>query len=726
MAQHITAALAGNPNCGKTTLFNALTGARQHVGNYPGVTVEKRSGTVKSGEILMDVVDLPGTYSLTAYSPEELVARDFIVDERPQVVINIIDATSLERNLYLTIQFMELGAPMVLALNMMDAVKKQGKNIDVALLSSLLGVPVVETIARTGAGKHELIQRTISFIREKKDNWNPLYISYGSFLDPALGEMEKIIQEKTFLTDRFPARWTALKYLEGDEQIMAMGHQWGGKVHARLTDLVKEITDRCMQTLDVEPDAIIADYRYGHIAAMMKQGVVKRDTTRQRIRLSDTIDRVVTNQFLGPLIMLATLYGIFQVTFPIGEIPMGWVEAFFEWLAAMALVLIPSGFFQSLVVDGIIGGVGGVMGFVPLIMVMFMAITILEDLGYMARMAYMMDRVFRMFGLHGASLMPFIVSGGIPGGCAVPGVMAARTLRSPKEKLATILTAPFMNCGAKVPVFLLLSAAFFPNNAAGVMFGMTLLSWVVVLLVAKLLRSTVIRGEATPFVMELPPYRMPTFRGVLMHTWERAWQYMKKAGTVILGISILIWAAMTFPGIPEDMSSQLQARQTAVETRMATAVDKPEIHRQLHEELVSIENQRSSNALRYSFAGRLGSFFEPVTRLAGFDWRTNIALLGGFAAKEVIVSSLGTVYSLGAVDAQASDTLGSRLAADPQWSPVTALSLMVFVLLYAPCFVTVAVISRETSWKWAVFSVVFNTSLAFSLAAGVYQVGRIF
>ena len=273
-------------------------------------------------------------------------------------------------------------------------------------------------------------------------------------------------------------------------------------------------------------------------------------------------------------------------------------------------------------------------------------------------------------------------------------------------------------------MFLLLSAAFFPKHAATVMFCMTLLSWIVVLLVAKLLRSTVIRGEATPFVMELPPYRMPTFRGVFMHTWERAWQYMKKAGTVILGISILIWASMTFPGVPGDLSSQFQERRTEVETRMAATVAQPEIQQQLHEELVSIENQQAQAALRYSFAGRVGSFFEPLTRMAGFDWRTNIALLGGFAAKEVIVASLGTVYSMGDVDTQDSDSLGSRLTADPLWSPVTALSLMVFVLLYAPCFVTVAVISRETSWKWAVFSVVFNTVLAFTLASGVYQVGR--
>ena len=723
MPPTITAALAGNPNCGKTTLFNALTGARQHVGNYPGVTVEKRSGTLKSGETLIHVVDLPGTYSLTAYTPEELVARNFIVEERPEVVIDIVDATSLERNLYLSIQFMELGAPMILALNMMDAVEKQGKTIDVDKLSSLLGVPVVTTVARSGRGKHELIQQSMAFVREKK-TWRPLPISYGPVLDPVLEKMTRHIQEHQFLTQRFPARWLALKYLEQDAEVMASGRRKDAECHRKLTETADATREKCLATMDMEPDAIIADYRYGYIAAIMKEGIVKHKDNRRRIHLSDKIDRVVTNRFLGPLIMLATLYGIFYATFPIGEIPMGWVETFFEWLAMAAVAIIPDGFFQSLVVDGIIGGVGGVMGFVPLIMVMFMAITILEDLGYMARMAYMMDRVLRTFGLHGASLMPFIVSGGIPGGCAVPGVMAARTLRSPREKLATILTAPFMNCGAKVPVFLLMAAAFFPDNAPRVLFFITLFSWTTALVVARLLRSTIIPGEATPFVMELPPYRMPTLRGVLLHTWERAWQYMKKAGTVILGISILIWAAMTFPGIPQETASRFQAQRAVLEKELttATAVSRKEA---LKIRLTTLEHGEAQARLKYSLAGRIGSLLEPVSQWAGFDWRTNIALLGGFAAKEVIVSSLGTAYAMGNVDPENADTLAQRLVQDPVWTPATALALMVFVLLYAPCFVTVAVIARETSRNWAVFSVIFNTVLAFTLAVMVYQFGRI-
>jgi ferrous iron transport protein B len=415
--------------------------------------------------------------------------------------------------------------------------------------------------------------------------------------------------------------------------------------------------------------------------------------------------------------MFAIIYAMFQVTFALGEMPMGWLEAFFGWLGDTATALLPEGLLASLVVSGIIDGVGGVLGFTPLIMIMFFLLSFLEDSGYMARMAYMLDRVFRVFGLHGCSVMPFIISGGIPGGCAVPGVMAARTLRSPKEKIATVLTAPFLSCGAKVPVFLLLAAAFFPNSGASALFWITLGGWVMALLTARLLRSTIIKGEATPFVMELPPYRMPTLKGLCLHTWERAWQYVKKAGTVILAISILLWAAMTFPGLPEEQAAAFDAQRAQIESQ---AWDTDEAREAA---LLDIDNARAQQELRSSVAGRIGTALEPVSSLAGFDWRTNIALLGGFAAKEVIVSTLGTAYSLGEVDPEESEGLSDQLRTDPAWNVWTALSLIAFVLLYAPCFVTVAVIGRELGWKWAGFSVAFNTFLAYGVSVGIYQIG---
>jgi ferrous iron transport protein B len=372
-----------------------------------------------------------------------------------------------------------------------------------------------------------------------------------------------------------------------------------------------------------------------------------------------------------------------------------------------------------LVVSGIIDGVGGVLGFVPLIAIMFLMISFLEDSGYMARVAYMLDRVLRIFGLHGCSAMPFIVSGGIMGGCAVPGLMATRTLRSPKEKLATLLTAPFMPCGAKLPVFLLLVAAFFSENEAQVMFSITLFAWAMALLVSKLVRSTIIKGDPTPFVMELPPYRMPTLRGVLTHTWERAWQYIKKAGTVILAVSILLWAAMTFPGLSEEEVAGFEAQRQTIAASVQTEEQQEAL-------LTEIDNLQGQAALRHSVAGRIGTMFEPISQLAGFDWRTNIALVGGFAAKEVIVATFGTAYSLGEVDPEASDSLSRRIASDPTWNKFTALALIVFVLLYAPCFVTVVTMAKESSWRWALFSTCFNTTLGFVIAVGVYQFGTLF
>jgi ferrous iron transport protein B len=725
MAQKFTLALAGNPNSGKTTLFNTLTGSRQQVGNYPGITVDKREGIIWHHEYSLHIVDLPGTYSLTTYSQEELVARNFLVQDKPQAVIDVLDASNLERNLYLTVQFMELGIPVLVVLNMMDEVAKRGITIKTDKLSTLLGNPVVETVARTGKGKEHLLDEAVHLAAARQDHmWQPLSISYGPDLDPVLEDMAGLIESKGFLTHTYPARWIALKYLEEDEEIRRLGREESQAVASELEAMFDQVNRHCQKTLDTHPEAIIADYRYGFITSLLKQGVVERKSGLNRISFSDKADQILTHRLLGPGIMFAVLYLMFSVTFGLGETPLGWVQSFFAWLGDTAQALLPPGLLQSLIVSGFIDGVGGVLSFVPLILIMFFVLSFLEDSGYMARMAYMLDRVMRIFGLHGCSVMPFIISGGIPGGCAVPGLMAARTLRSPKEKLATVLTAPFLSCGAKVPVFLLISGAFFPQHAAQVLFWTTLAGWVVALLVARILRSTLIKGEPTPFVMELPPYRMPTFKGLLIHTWERGWQYIKKAGTVILAISILIWAAMTFPGLPEEKADDYTSRIQALEQKLETA-DAPDRSAIKHR-IQEVRTQKNAEQLQSTVAGRIGTWLEPVSTWAGFDWKTNIALVGGVAAKEVIVSSLGTAYSLGEQDGDAeSSSLSDRLAKDPSWNQVKGISLMVFVLLYAPCFVTLVTMARETSKKWALFSLFFNTGLAFALAVAVYQAGMV-
>jgi ferrous iron transport protein B len=433
--------------------------------------------------------------------------------------------------------------------------------------------------------------------------------------------------------------------------------------------------------------------------------------------------------------MLAVIAGLYHFTFTYSKLPVGWLEYFFSWLGSSVSAVLPEGLLKSLIVSGIIDGVGGVLGFVPLIMFMFFGIAILEDSGYLARVAFMLDRIFRLFGLHGSSVMAFIVSGGIAGGCAVPGVMATRTLKSPRERLATLLTVPFMNCGAKLPVFALLIATFFAKYEAAFMFLITLGAWGGALLVAKLLRVTVIKGAATPFVMELPPYRMPTFKGLAIHTWERTWQYIKKAGTVILGLSIVLWAMMTFPGLPDSTVAEFEKQRQIVISRVSPGIanelkeaqegaERSDPARNLKENLKRIDAAEAEAGLRYSIAGRIGGALEAVSKWAGFDWRTNIALVGGFAAKEVVVSTLGTAYSLGSVDPEQSGSLSETLAGDPGWSPLMAIGLIVFTMFYSPCFVSVICISKESgSWKWGAFAMAFNTVLAFVLAVLIFQIG---
>ena len=728
MATSIRVAVSGQPNCGKSTMFNAITGASARVGNYPGITVDRLEGSYRLNGSEIHLVDLPGTYSLTSYSMEELVARDVIVDEHPDVVINMIDATALERSLYLAVQLMEIGAPLVLGLNMMDEVRRNGVTIDCAKLSGLLGVPVVPCTARIGQGREELMAAVAKVAKERGGAWKPIRLSYGPELDPYLERMTALIEEKSFFTDRLDSRWVAVKYLEADEQVIDKGRARDAAVSAALEAIRAEAEVHTRSHSGTTPDAIVADWRYGFIAGLLKQGVVSGGEDLRRTT-SDGIDRVVTHKVLGPILMLAVLWVMFQITFTVGAYPQGWLEAGFAALSDLGTTYIPEGYAQSLIVSGIIDGVGAVIGFTPLICIMFLMLVFLEDLGYMARVAYMMDRVLRIFGLHGMSVMPLIMSGGIPGGCAVPGVMSARTLRSPRERLATILTAPFMVCGAKTTAYLMLVAAFFPGNPTQAMFFVVLAAWGFVLIVSRLLRWTLIKGESTPFVMEIPPYRLPTLRGVLFHTWERVWQYVKKAGTVILAVSILMWVVMTFPELPEETVAKYDAqRQEAVEKVKADNPDasQEDLDKLTEDATKPIDDEQNDVALQNTLGGRVALALKPATDLAGFPWQANVALIGAFAAKEVFVSTMATAYSMGEVDPEESEGLSERLAGDPAWSLPAVLSVFTFMLLYTPCMVTVVAIAKETNWKWATFSVFGSLTFAFVAAVLVYHGARLF
>ncbi len=688
-------ALAGNPNSGKTSIFNAITGARQHVANYPGITVEIKEGeTTLPGGDRLRVVDLPGTYSLTPYSPDEVAARDFLLEKHPDAVVHVVDAVNLERNLYLTTQLLELGVPVILALNMVDIAEARGIGIDDEELSTLLGVPVVRTVGNRAKGIPDLLA-TLERVISTGAEWTPLEISYGAACDKALSTLQEMVEKSGLLKGMIPSRWLALKLLEQDSHTIERVKRLGTPDSRRILETASALADRVFREMNDETEGVIADHRYGFVAGVVKR--VKTSPALNRVYISDRIDRVLTNTLAGPAIMALVLLGLFQFTFFISGTPISWLESFFAWLHSALWNHLPSGLLRSMVVNGMVDGVGGVVGFVPIIMFMFFFIAILEDTGYMARIAFLMDRIFRKFGLHGNSIVPFIVSGGITGGCAVPGIMAARTLRDPKERFATILSVPFMNCGAKLPIYALLTAAFFPARKGLVLFGMTLLSWIFAMLSAKILRSTVLKGESTSFVLELPPYRLPSLRSLVIHMWERTWLYLKKAGTVILLASILIWSLMTFPRAPVENIEGLP------------------------------ENQAAQVHLAGSFAGKIGRFLERATLpLMGFDWKVDVALIGGFAAKEIVVSTLGTAYSMGEVDAEESASLSERLAREKGWNPAMAVALLLFTMLYMPCVATVAVIKRETgSWKWAGFSILYTTAVATVTATAAYQLVRL-
>jgi len=749
VTKKIKIALAGNPNSGKTTVFNNITGARQNVGNWPGVTVEKKSGLVKYKDIEIEVVDLPGIYSLTAYSIEEIVARNFLIDEKPDVVVDIVDAANLERNLYLAVQFLELGVPLIIALNMVDVSEARGITIDVKKLSEMLEIPVVSTVARSNKGTSELLDQTVKLAVDKK-GWKPANLCYGGDIITGINDIEKLLGEKDIYSNKYPKRWLAIKSLEGDRPILDMIKK-DETIGPECSKICEKINKHIQVTLDQDAESLISDYRYGYIVGITKE-VVKRKR-ESMLYLSDKIDGVLTNRILGPIIMLLVLYGIYEFTFRGSELPVILFEKFFELLSMIVSSILPESIFRSLIVSGVIDGVGSVLSFVPLLMFMFFAIAILEDSGYIARIAYMMDRVLRWFGLHGSSVMALIISGGISGGCAVPGVMATRTLKGSKERIATMLVLPFMNCGAKLPVFAVLIAAFFSKNEAMIMFLLTLLSWCFALIAAKLLRITILKGAKTPFVMELPPYRLPTFKGLLIHTWERTWMYIKKAGTVILAISILLWIMMTFPRLSQDTIDSFNDRK---ETLIQGFLSIPEVNKitgsgqgiasfdkyydlyiqgsekereivrrydEVKEGIDTIAFDEQRAALEGSFAGVIGKALTALTNPLGFEYRVNIALIGGFAAKEVILSTLGTAYSLGEGVSEEPEPLSVRLQKEPGWNQLTAFTLIVFMMLYVPCFVTVITIKKESNWHWAFFSMLYSLVSAYVVALIVHQAG---
>ena len=678
--EHVDVALAGNPNAGKTTVFNAITGAHHHVGNYPGVTVEKKEGLRQVGDAKVHVVDLPGTYSLTAYSLEEVVARNYVIDEQPDVIIDVVDASNLERNLYLTTQFIELGVPVVICLNMVDVAESMGRSIDIDLLSDLMGVPVVPTVASKGEGVEDLLLKALEVAEQDLQPAQP--VRYGRELESHIAEITELIEDAGGLPV-VPSRWVAIKLLEDDEEVRHdVAHQIEGGLE--LLDRVEHVRAHLEEVIGDDAELALADRRYGFINGACAEAVTRSD--EQAVDWSERIDRIVTSRILGIPIFLLLMLGMFEMVFQLGAPPMGWLESAFGWLGTTVAELLPPGPLQSLIVDGIIGGVGGVLVFVPQIMLLFLAIALLEDSGYMSRAAFVVDKLMHHIGLHGKSFIPMLIGFG----CTVPAILATRTLESRRDRLTTMLVAPLMSCGARLPVYVLLAGAFFtPAMAGKVIFGIYLLGVLIAIAMARIFRSTILKGPLTPFVMELPPYRMPTLKGTLLHMWERAWAYIRKAGTVILAASVIIWALLAYPKPPEGYDLQGQ----------------PEI--------------------AYTAAGRIGQAIEPVIKPLGFDWKIGISLTAGIAAKEVVVSTLATTYSIEETEESGTEAVSDALRRDPVFTPLVAVAMMVFVLIYPPCVAAMTVLWRESgSWRWLVFEVAYTLTLAWVAAFAVYHIGR--
>lgn len=672
-ARLLRVALAGNPNSGKTTIFNALTGARQHVGNWPGVTVEKKEGTCRIGDREISVVDLPGTYSLTAYSLEEVIARDFLVEEKPDVVIHIVDASNLERNLYLTTQLLELGANVVLALNMSDVAAARGDRIDVEQMAALVGCPVVATVGHREQGIRELVAAVVGAVEAPASGEVP-HIHYEAPVEEEVVKLVERIQAQGELSQRYPPRWLAIKLLEADEKVLdRFAAVTGG---GEILEAAERAQTHLGNHFGDDIETIIADSRYGFATGVVKQAVQKAPA--DRLTISDKIDKVVTNRLLGIPIFLALMWLTFKLTFDVGAIGADWIEAAVAWLGAMLSGVLPEGRLQSLVVDGIIGGVGSVLVFLPNILIIFFAISLLEDSGYMARAAFIMDRLMHKMGLHGKSFIPMLMGFG----CNVPAIMATRTLETRKDRMLTILINPLMSCSARLPVYVLLAGAFFAEQAALVILSLYVLGIVLAVLMGKLFRRFLFPGPEAPFVMEMPPYRLPTLKGTTIHMWERGSLFLKKAGTIIFAAAVLMWFLCTFPGGVEYASEA-------------------------------------------SYAGRIGHAVEPVVQPLGFDWRGSVALMSGFAAKEIVVGTLGILYGFGGEEVT-EEHEGLQAALQNAMTPLVAYTFMVFTLIYVPCMAVIGVMKRELgSWKWTAFGVGYTLVLAWVMSFLVYQGGKL-
>ena len=694
----INVALVGNPNCGKTSLFNYASGAHGHVGNYSGVTVDATEAHASMFGYEFNLTDLPGTYSLSCYSPEELYVREHLTEKMPDVVINVIDSSNIERNLYLTTQLVDMNIRMVCALNMYDEFERRGDRLDLKVLSHLFGMPMIPTSFKSGDGVKELFKAVIQVYEGTNKASRHLHINYGHEIEDGITHIQKYLKADEHITQHYSTRYLALKLLEHDSQVLDyLGKHMAGENRMHdfhdLTHARDKASARVKEETGNDSETAIMDAKYGFINGALTEAGYKTGTKEDTYRTTHRIDGILSNKYIGFPIFFLILYIMFEITFTLGEYPMDWIEAFVAWTGERLTTAMPEGPLKAMLVDGVVGGVGSVIVFLPQILILYFFISLMEDSGYMARAAFIMDKLMHKMGLHGKSFIPLIMGFG----CNVPAVMATRTIESRRSRIITMMVLPFMSCSARLPIYIMIAGTFFSlQYRSWVLLSLYAIGVVMAVFVSKIFSSLIIKGEDTPFVMELPPYRWPTPKSIWRHTWEKGKEYLKKMGGIILVASIIVWALGYFP----------------------------------HNDALPREQQQEQ-----SYLGRMGKAVEPIFAPQGFNWKLDVSLIAGVGAKEIVASSIGVLYSgddsFGDEDEFSDDDerythLRHQMLHDGI-TPLAAYAYLIFILLYFPCIATIAAIKNETSsWRWALVAAGYTTAVAWLASALVFQIGSLF
>jgi len=717
----INVALVGNPNCGKTTLFNYASGSHERVGNYSGVTVDAKEAMLKKDGYTFKIVDLPGTYSITEYSPEELYVRTHIMEKMPDIVINVVDSSNLKRNLFLTTQLIDMNIKVVIALNMYDELEKRGVKFEYDALGEMLGIPIIPTVASKGIGVDELFKKLIDVYEDRDPSVRHIHINYGPFIETAINKIQAEIWKNPKITDKQSSRYVAIKLLETDKTTLVQLKEYGN------FEQIKTLTKNTISELEKEygerSETIITDAKYGFIDGAMKE--TYREPKKDKYKLKRELDDLLTHKVWGFPIFLFLMWLMFQATFTLGSFPMEWIDTGVQALGQWLQNVMSPGALRDLLVDGIIGGVGGVIIFLPNIMILFFFISLMEDTGYMARASFIMDKLMHKIGLHGKSFIPLVMGFG----CNVPAIMATRTLDNKKDRILTMIITPFMSCSARLPVYVLLISAIFPQNQGLVLFTIYLIGILLAITTALIMKRVVFAKKEVPFVMELPPYRIPTLKNTSLHMWHKGQQYLKKMGNVILLASILIWALGYFPR-HIDYSTNYDAQISVLRTnKQLQTPDKDQ-------KVMQLEMSKESERQEKSYIGQLGHAIEPVIRPLGFDWKMGVSIITGLAAKEIVVSTMGILYQ---ADPQADAGSGSlkekikeqthnkgEFKGQAVFTPLVSFGFMLFILIYFPCVAVIAAIKKESSWGWAVFTMVYTTAIAWVVAFASYQIGSLF